>query len=1034
MKTSCFVLALLGWLSCATVRAGSASGPEATAGLYAWYRADGIAGLKDGDVVARWDDSGPRKLHLDQHAGSPVLVSRAFGNAPAIRFREGPTDGLRTSAPLAALAGDPSFTIFVVAKVSKPNAARVQPLGWGDGSIRGAGMFLEFESGRLDLGTGWCADASTPDQSYADHFGKPTIIMAARSPGPMHRSTQISFDGIPIPVSGSGITPQVRRTPLNLGGDSSVGYVSPAMEIAEIVLFDRRLGLAEQNHVGYYLQEKYGIRGQFVRPDQFAAVELEIRAEPRDVAATAGFTDRREHRRGSRVAVMAERTILLRGDDDARAFAFDHWQGEVTDSRLSRTTVFMDQPKTIIAVYREEKLEFYVAPNGRDAWSGSQPEPNAAGTDGPFATLTQARDAVRQLKTKSRGTLSCPVRVFLRTGRYPLAEPIVLGTKDSGTPDFRITYAAYPGENPILSGGRSITGWKPYQGKIIQCTVPGSEAGKWKFRQLFYNGKNQIRARTPNFDPQDPLKGGWATMEGPAEPGSQTAFRYKQGTLVRRWAKPAEAEVNVFIGFDWANNIIPIKAIDEQRRLIALSRSTTRFTNPPSPLPYNFPTPFNPNQRFRVENVLEELDQPGEWCWDSEDGKLYFWPPDGAVEKSEVVAPRLDTLLVLRGAAHVTVSGLTLAETNGGDNFHPEGVEGVGAMFPMPGWKYCGDAVLLDGAQDCRIEHNRFVNIGGNAIYLKGPSARNRISGNEISGVGACGVCLAGAEAKEAYPVFNEIVDNRIDQTGTMNMYSAAIFLGMSEGNVVGHNSIRRVPHHAINLGNTGRSRNIVEYNEIRDTCLETSDTGAINCWMEHDARNEPRQGHIIRYNLVVDSRERGIYLDNYTSNCSVYGNIVVRAPLMGLIVHGGKNNVIENNVLVGCGQAVAYYDGIDELMPRMARFSSGNRFCRNIVSSARELVYVAHKRPERVLAQSDHNLLFDVGDASTYLETRRREGYEVHSRIADPKFVDPAKDDYRLKPESPAIELGFQPIDIGQIGPRAGASRKERAVTKPAG
>jgi parallel beta-helix repeat protein len=768
MKKSCLVLACLGWLTCATVLGGSASGPETIDGLCAWYRADGIAGLKDGDVVARWDDSGPQKLHLDQHTGSPVLV--------------------------------------------------------------------------------------------------------------------------------------------------------------------------------------------------------------------------------------------------------------------------MDQPKTITAVYREEKREFYVAANGRDTWSGSQPEPNAAGTDGPFATLTRARDAVRQLRTESGGKLPCPVHVFLRAGRYPLTEPIVLGPEDSGTPDFRITYTAYRGENPVLSGGRSITGWKPYQGRILQCTVPGTQAGTWRFRQLFYNGKNQIRARTPNFDPQNPLKGGWATMEGPAEPGSQTAFRFKQGTLGRHWNKPAEAEVNVFIGFDWANNIIPIKAIDEQGRVITLSHSTTRFTNPPSPLPYNFPTPFNPNQRFRVENVLEELDQPGEWCWDSEDGKLYFWPPDEAIEKGEVVAPRLDTLLVLRGTAHVTVSGLTLAETNGGDNFHHEGVEGVGAMFPMPGWKYCGDAVLLDGAQDCRIEDNRFVNVGGNAIYLKGPCARNRICGNDIRCIGACGVCLAGAEANEAYPVFNEIVDNRIRQTGTMNMYSAAIFLGMSEGNVVGHNSIRRVPHHAINLGNTGRSRNIVEYNEIRDTCLETSDTGAINCWMEHDARNEPRQGHIIRYNLVVDSRERGIYLDNYTSNCFVYGNIVVRAPLMGVIVHGGKNNVIENNIIVGGGQAVAYYDGIDGLMPRMANFSSGNRFCCNIVSGARKMAYLAHKRPERVLAQSDYNLLFDVGDAPTYLETRRREGYEMHSRIADPKFVDPAKDDYRLKPESPAIELGFQPIDISQIGPRAGSLRKERAVTKPAG
>ena len=364
-----------------------------------------------------------------------------------------------------------------------------------------------------------------------------------------------------------------------------------------------------------------------------------------------------------------------------------------------------------------------MAVNGRDTWSGTLARPNAAGTDGPFATLNQARKALSQVKLKSGGKLPCPMWVYLHEGKYPLKEPFVLGPEDSGTPDCPIVYSASPGEKPILSGGRRITDWKPYQGRILRASVPPSQAGKWTFRQLFYNGTNQIRARTPNFVPQDPLKGGWATMEGPAQPGSQTAFRYKPGTFSRHWAKPHQAEVNVFIGLDWANNIIPIKEIDEQKRVITLTHSTTQFTKPPSPLPYNAPTPFNPNQRFRVENVLEELDQPGEWCWDSEERHLYFWPPDNRIEKGEVVAPCLDRLMVLRGTASVHVSGVTFTETNGGDNFHPEGVEGVGAMFAMPGWKYCGDAILLDGAEHCSIEDNRFVNLGGNAIYLTGPSA-----------------------------------------------------------------------------------------------------------------------------------------------------------------------------------------------------------------------------------------------------------------------------------------------------------------------
>ena len=57
--------------------------------------------------------------------------------------------------------------------------------------------------------------------------------------------------------------------------------------------------------------------------------------------------------------------------------------------------------------------------------------------------------------------------------------------------------------------------------------------------------------------------------------------------------------------------------------------------------PWYIPTPINRRNRFYVENALEELDQPGEWCLDSEEGVLYFWPPTGSVEDADVVVPVL---------------------------------------------------------------------------------------------------------------------------------------------------------------------------------------------------------------------------------------------------------------------------------------------------------------------------------------------------------------------------------------------------------
>ncbi|MBL9180110.1 MAG: right-handed parallel beta-helix repeat-containing protein [Verrucomicrobiaceae bacterium] len=46
-------------------------------------------------------------------------------------------------------------------------------------------------------------------------------------------------------------------------------------------------------------------------------------------------------------------------------------------------------------------------------------------------------------------------------------------------------------------------------------------------------------------------------------------------------------------------------------------------------------------------------------------------------------------------------------------------------------------------------------------------------------------------------------------------------------------------------------------------------------------------------------------------------------------------------------------------------------------------------------------------------------EGWDKHSRIADPQFVDWKNDDFRLKPESPAFKLGFKAIPVEKIGVR---------------
>lgn len=677
---------------------------------------------------------------------------------------------------------------------------------------------------------------------------------------------------------------------------------------------------------------------------------------------------------------------------------------------------------------------FHVAPQGSDQAPGTR--------TAPFATLARARDAIRQLKAP--GPLTGPVQVWLHGGKHYLEQPLRLTEQDSGTQDCPVTWAAWPGEMPVLSGGRRVTGWEPFRGPILRAELPGSRGGRWPYRQLFWNGRRQTRARWPKADPTEPLYGGWAYTEGPGHEGSTDSFVYRPGTFPRSWAKPTEVEVVYWASIGGWNSRVPIRSLDPSRRLITLAHSGWQFDVPG----WYMPVTFSADNRFYVENALEELTAPGEWCFDSEDGDLYFWPPDGSAEP-EVVVPVLETLIELRGAAWIHLAGLIFTETGDGDNFHREGVEGTGAMYPRPGWRYCGEAVHLKEAVHCRISGCCFDAVGGNGIYLEGACCRNEVVENEFSEAGANSVCLLGTRLK--HPFANRITDNHIHHGGAICKYTAGVFCGMSDGNRISHNLIEYLPHHGVNLSNSPHGRNLVEYNLIRWVDQEVADSTAINCWMEDPPQPEiERCGHVIRGNVIADvygcevsdgkagPSQRfptsGIYLDNYTSNCLVTGNLIQRCTHAGILVHAGRNNLIEENLVVDCLAGIRFQDYVSgmEYWRPMQGFMTGNQVRRNLCWHSGEQGYgfSLHAWTERVLAESDQNLFYRQGAEPFAVEQAdtgqvlsrtdwQRLGHDRHSLFVDPRFADPEHDDFRLRPDSPALALGLTVPDPKRAGIR---------------
>jgi hypothetical protein len=90
--------------------------------------------------------------------------------------------------------------------------------------------------------------------------------------------------------------------------------------------------------------------------------------------------------------------------------------------------------------------DLYVSPTGDDANPGT--------ITSPLKTLDRARLVVRA----NKGSMGADIHVYLRAGRYELAAPLVFDAGDSGTNESYINYMAYDGEQPVVSGGKMVTG------------------------------------------------------------------------------------------------------------------------------------------------------------------------------------------------------------------------------------------------------------------------------------------------------------------------------------------------------------------------------------------------------------------------------------------------------------------------------------------------------------------------------------------------------------------------------------------------
>lgn len=655
----------------------------------------------------------------------------------------------------------------------------------------------------------------------------------------------------------------------------------------------------------------------------------------------------------------------------------------------------------------EQEITFYVATGGNDAWSGTLPEPNDGGTDGPFATIPRAQEAVRELR--GQGGPAKPVTVRIR-GVHRLSEPILLRPEDSGTAQCPVTYTAYPGEKPVLSGGRVLTGWQKGEGELWTVQLSEVKSGAWYFRQLFIDGRRARRARSPND--------GYFHVEALVDPKPNAQwnegvdrFRFKPGD-VRPSSDLDNVEVVVF--HSWNTSRVRIAEVDEASHVV-------RFTGPTIFRPLG----WDPEQRYYVENARELLDAPGEWYLDQQSGTLSYWPQEGEdPSRAEVVAPVLGELLRFDGDAgagklveHVHVVGLSLKHA---DWSLPEaGYGDPQAAVTVPA------VVTANGARHCEVRRCEIAHVGTYGLWLKRGCKQCRVEENHIHDLGAGGVRIGEAtmaDSDAAESSHNVLHNNYIHDGGHVYAAGVGLWLAQSSHNVISHNEIHSFDYSGMSVGwnwsdaPTRTLHNRIEKNHVHHVVRGVlSDAGGIYTL-------GTQTGTVIRGNVFHDiwpymgrpPMAWGIYFDQGSNGLTAENNLVYHTLTGGIMNTGSAGNVVRNNIFALSAEHAAWrYTWQKEPSTVVER---------NIFYLTQGELFHADGGRDDHRSKWDRNLYWrsDGRELEFYeepFEDWQAKGVDGNSRVADPKFVDPARFDFRLQPDSPALELGFESIDSSDCG-----------------
>ena len=655
------------------------------------------------------------------------------------------------------------------------------------------------------------------------------------------------------------------------------------------------------------------------------------------------------------------------------------------------------------------------------------PSPSEDRADGPVATLWRAQEILSASRHLPPSKRLCTV--MLRSGTYELENTFCLTEEDSGTEELPIIYRSYPGERATISGGRRVTGWttKVVNGQSCWAVeLPEVLTGDWYFTQLFVNGFRRFRPRLPrsgffHFTDQRPedFKGGLVRK------GNGPTHAFAHPADLGDFTNPADMKLIMYTA--WYETHHRVRSIDSRAgRIEFQSRGFGEgYTGQTS--------------RYILDNVFEAMDSPGSWYLDRSKGTLYYIPfPNESIQKSSVVAPRLSTLMRMKGRPG-----------------HPLGwIRFEGIHFEHSQWDYPADcagslqaaelvpgAIELQWAEHCGFYDCTISKVAQYALDFGRGCHSNAVVGCVLSDLGAGGVRVGHEDLPAVEGVYDAIpseslvkpaatliADCTIRDGGKLFPSAVGVWIGNAGENKIRNNHIYNLSYSGISCGwiwgyaQTRAIGNVIDGNHVHHIASDDllHDLGGI-----YTLGRQP--GGRIRRNLIHHVGGNGVYLDEGSSELIVEKNTIFDVANLGITLHYGMDNEIRENIIAG--------SGIAHLSPAAMERHRSMVFHHNVICWHNGAPLGDNPWGSHTQWWPQYNLCHDlilwdsVNQSARFpgglaLEHWQAQGQFESTHFVDPLLADPASGDLSFSIDSPLTAMGIVPLTAGDVGPRLRGKR----------